>query len=142
MCSMLSNMSRMQTGSLYAAMNELSNHDHSRFLTRTNRVVGRLYKPEDAEKAEISVNYGTFRSGAVIQMTWPGAPTIYYGDEAGVFGWTDPDNSGEHSPGERKTWNSRNFTGISRGSGTGLRRPTRGVKAAAGGEWCDRVWTF
>lgn len=92
MCSMLSNMSRMQTGSLYAAMNELSNHDHSRFLTRTNRVVGRLYKPEDAEKAEIGVNYGTFRSGVVIQMTWPGAPTIYYGDEAGVFGWTDPDN--------------------------------------------------
>ena len=92
MCSMLSNMSRMQTGSLYAAMNELSNHDHSRFLTRTNRIVGRLYKPEDAEDAEIGVNYGTFRSGAVIQMTWPGAPTIYYGDEAGVFGWTDPDN--------------------------------------------------
>ena len=28
----------------------------------------------------------------VIQMTWPGAPTIYYGDEAGVCGWTDPDN--------------------------------------------------
>ena len=25
-------------------------------------------------------------------MTWPGAPTIYYGDEAGVCGWTDPDN--------------------------------------------------
>ena len=92
MCSMLSNMSRMQTGSLYAAMNELSNHDHSRFLTRTNRMVGRLYKPEDAENAEKGINYGTFRSGALIQMTWPGAPTIYYGDEAGVCGWTDPDN--------------------------------------------------
>ena len=92
MCSMLSNMSRMQTGSLYAAMNEISNHDHSRFLTRTNRVVGRLYKPEDAENAEKGINYGTFRSGALIQMTWPGAPTIYYGDEAGVCGWTDPDN--------------------------------------------------
>ena len=25
-------------------------------------------------------------------MTWPGAPTIYYGDETGVCGWTDPDN--------------------------------------------------
>jgi alpha-glucosidase len=25
-------------------------------------------------------------------MTWPGAPTVYYGDEAGVCGWTDPDN--------------------------------------------------
>ncbi len=28
----------------------------------------------------------------MIQMTWPGAPTVYYGDEAGVCGWTDPDN--------------------------------------------------
>ena len=27
-----------------------------------------------------------------MQMTWVGAPTIYYGDEAGVCGWTDPDN--------------------------------------------------
>ena len=27
-----------------------------------------------------------------MQMTWPGAPTIYYGDEAGLCGWTDPDN--------------------------------------------------
>ena len=26
------------------------------------------------------------------QMTWPGAPTVYYGDEAGVCGWTDPDS--------------------------------------------------
>ena len=25
-------------------------------------------------------------------MTWPGAPTIYYGDEAGLCGFTDPDN--------------------------------------------------
>jgi alpha-glucosidase len=27
-----------------------------------------------------------------MQFTWPGAPTIYYGDEAGVCGFTDPDN--------------------------------------------------
>ena len=26
------------------------------------------------------------------QMTWIGAPTLYYGDEAGVCGFTDPDN--------------------------------------------------
>ena len=25
-------------------------------------------------------------------MTWIGAPTVYYGDEAGVCGFTDPDN--------------------------------------------------
>ena len=38
------------------------------------------------------VNKAVFMEGVVIQMTWPGAPTIYYGDEAGVCGWTDPDN--------------------------------------------------
>ena len=30
--------------------------------------------------------------GVVMQMTWVGAPTIYYGDEAGVCGFTDPDS--------------------------------------------------
>ena len=25
-------------------------------------------------------------------LQWPGAPTVYYGDEAGVCGFTDPDN--------------------------------------------------
>jgi alpha-glucosidase len=28
----------------------------------------------------------------MIQFTWPGAPTLYYGDEAGVCGFTDPDS--------------------------------------------------
>ncbi len=32
------------------------------------------------------------REAVAIQMTWVGAPTIYYGDEAGVCGFTDPDN--------------------------------------------------
>lgn len=91
MCAMMDNMTAMQTPSLMAAMNELSNHDHSRFLTRTNRKVGRL-DSKGAAEAETGLNYGTFRSAAVVQMTWPGAPTIYYGDEAGVCGWTDPDN--------------------------------------------------
>ena len=39
--SMQENMSRMSWDSLACAMNELSNHDHSRFLTRTNGQVGR-----------------------------------------------------------------------------------------------------
>ena len=34
-------------------------------------------------------------------MTWPGAPTIYYGDEAGVCGFTDPD-TGAPIPGGRE----------------------------------------
>ncbi len=73
------------------AMNELSNHDHSRFLTRTNRKVGRLASAGSRE-AETGLHYSDFYAGVVIQMTWPGAPTVYYGDEAGVCGWTDPDS--------------------------------------------------
>ena len=88
--SMLRKMARMQIPSLYSAMNELSNHDHSRFLTRTNRTVGRL-GTQNPEAAGQGISKAVFREAVVVQMTWPGSPTIYYGDEAGVVGWTDPD---------------------------------------------------
>src|SRR5699024_9841797 len=32
------------------------------------------------------------RIAVTVQMTWIGSPTIYYGDEAGLCGFTDPDN--------------------------------------------------
>lgn len=72
-------------------MNELSNHDHSRFLTRTNRKVGRTHTL-GPDAANYDIDKGIFRQAVVFQMTWPGAPTVYYGDEAGLCGWTDPDN--------------------------------------------------
>lgn len=84
-------MSRMQTNTVMTAMNQLSNHDHSRFLTRTNQVVGRI-GTAGPEKAGENVKPCVLREAVVIQMTWPGAPTVYYGDEAGVCGWTDPDS--------------------------------------------------
>lgn len=73
------------------AMNQLSNHDHSRFMTRTSHKVGRTNTlgPQAANEGN---NPAVFREGVVIQMTWPGAPAVYYGDEAGVCGFTDPDN--------------------------------------------------
>lgn len=89
--SMYYHMSRMQGQSLMVAMNQLSNHDHSRFLTRTNHIVGRI-GTAGAEMAEFDVNYGIFREAVMVQMTWPGAPALYYGDETGVCGWTDPDS--------------------------------------------------
>ena len=79
------------TPSLFVAMNELSNHDHSRFLTRTNRKVGRM-NTLGPEAANEGINKAVMREAVLIQMTWPGAPTIYYGDEAGLCGFTDPDN--------------------------------------------------
>ena len=95
-------MSRMQNQSLLVAMNELSNHDHSRFLTRTNRMVGRVGTAGTAAASQ-DIDEAIFKQGVVMQMTLPGAPTLYYGDEAGVCGWTDPDN--------RRTypWGHENF---------------------------------
>lgn len=84
-------MSRMMTPSLQAAMNQLSNHDHSRFLTRTNHKVGRVDQL-GCQAAEEGVCPAVMREAIVAQMTWVGAPTLYYGDEAGVCGFTDPDN--------------------------------------------------
>ena len=89
--SMAHHMSNMLTPSLQVAMNELSNHDHSRFLTRTNHMVGRV-EHLGPEAANEYVNKSVMREAVVMQMTWVGAPTIYYGDEAGVCGFTDPDN--------------------------------------------------
>ena len=77
--------------SLQVAMNELSNHDHSRFLTRTNHKAGRVAQL-GTEAAEKDVNKAILREAVIMQMTWIGAPTIYYGDEAGLCGFTDPDN--------------------------------------------------
>ncbi|WP_035800152.1 glycoside hydrolase family 13 protein [Butyrivibrio sp. NC3005] len=78
--------------SMNIAMNELSNHDHSRFLTRTNHVVGRSSDENGFEKANSGVRKSVMREAVVLQMTWTGAPTLYYGDEAGMCGYTDPDN--------------------------------------------------
>ncbi len=88
---MLETMAHLPTPSLQCAMNELSNHDHSRFMTRTNGRAARLGNAGSAAAGE-DIRPAVYREAAVIQMTWPGAPTIYYGDEAGLTGWTDPDN--------------------------------------------------
>ena len=84
-------MRHFMTPSLQGAMNELSNHDHSRFLTRTNHKAGRVAQL-GTEAAEKDVNKAILREAVIMQMTWIGAPTIYYGDEAGLCGFTDPDN--------------------------------------------------
>ena len=96
---MLHHMANYHEPSLQTSMNELSNHDHSRFLTRTNHKVGRIHTL-GSDAASDGVNKGVFREAVVIQMTWVGAPTIYYGDEAGVCGFTDPDNRRTYPWGE------------------------------------------
>lgn len=98
----LTEMAKLPYISLEISMNQLSNHDHSRFLTRTNHVVGRI-ESLGREAAEQGVSEAVYRIAALFQFTWPGAPTIYYGDEAGLCGWTDPDNRRPYP------WGKENF---------------------------------
>ena len=74
-----------------ASMIQLSNHDHSRFLTRTNGIVGRI-NTHKSEDASLGVKLEVMRQAIMMQLTLPGAPTVYYGDEVGVCGFTDPDS--------------------------------------------------
>ena len=70
----------------------------SRFLTRTNHMVGRVDQLGH-EAAEIYTNPAIMREAVVMQMTWVGAPTIYYAMRPG---YTDLQirTTGEHTVGK------------------------------------------
>ncbi|WP_066678993.1 glycoside hydrolase family 13 protein [Clostridium septicum] len=58
----------------YSCMNLLGNHDTERILTMFDE------------------NIDLLKLALVMQMTLPGVPLIYYGDEAGLKGGKDPEN--------------------------------------------------
>ncbi len=90
------------TPSLQVAMNELSNHDHSRFLTRTNRKVGRS-NTLGPEAANVGVNKAVMREAVVIQMTWPRPPSITAMKRA--YAASPIRITGAHTPGGMRTRN-------------------------------------
>ena len=82
------NMSKFQRQSLDVAMNELSNQSHS-FPCKTKphcrTWTGRMelkYANENGKKCIL-------QEAVVMQMIGQAPPTVYYGDEAGMVGWTD-----------------------------------------------------
>jgi 4-alpha-glucanotransferase len=80
----------------YSCMNFLGTHDTTRILTE----LGAAYKPaEKAERAEYHLSpaerelgLARLKLAALILFTFPGSPTVYYGDEAAMEGWEDPFN--------------------------------------------------
>jgi alpha-glucosidase len=68
-------------------MNSLSTHDTARFLWRAGG---------DEWKMKLAI---------IVQMTYVGAPAIYYGDEIGMTGNNDPDNRRTFSW-DTSTWNT------------------------------------
>ncbi|MEO7251066.1 MAG: glycoside hydrolase family 13 protein, partial [Arenimonas sp.] len=75
---------------MYALMNVLSTHDVARSLY--------LFGYEGAGDApeKIAMAKQRLRLAVFFQMIFPGAPTIYYGDEVGVTGAEDPFNRGTY----------------------------------------------
>ncbi|HMM19104.1 MAG TPA: bifunctional glycogen debranching protein GlgX/4-alpha-glucanotransferase [Selenomonadales bacterium] len=86
----------------YAAMNLVGTHDVPRILT----LLGEAPDPDRMtviEQAQYrlpgprrSMAVKRLKMAALWQMTFPGAPCIYYGDEAGLEGYADPFNRGTY----------------------------------------------
>ena len=80
----------------YSAMNFLSTHDTPRILT----LLGGEPVPEDKpgraaarlSPAGYELAHRRLMVGAMLLYAFPGSPTVYYGDEAGVQGYEDPLN--------------------------------------------------
>ena len=70
--------------SLRASLNLLSTHDTARSLWLLGD------HGDDAERANEARR--RYLLAVLMQVAWPGAPTVFYGDEVGVTGGEDPDN--------------------------------------------------
>ena len=80
------------------SLNLLSSHDRARIIS----VLGGMGDPDaipENERAtwhlpddKLGLAKGRFWLATLMQMTYPGVPCVYYGDEAGLQGATDPGN--------------------------------------------------
>ncbi len=81
----------------YAMMNLVGSHDTSRLLSYLDGI------GDDRSDTSIEAAFPTYENTsdtakaqqylvAFLQFTYPGAPTIYYGDEIGMVGADDPDD--------------------------------------------------
>ena len=75
---------------LFALMNLLSSHDQARALHQFGWQADKAGESVDAEV--IALAKQRLKLAVLFQMTYPGSPTVYYGDEVGVTGGDDPYN--------------------------------------------------
>lgn len=98
----------------YSTMNLLGTHDVVRLITQLSGAPPdeTLSREEQAEyrltKEQRHLGVRRQRLAALIQMTFPGVPSIYYGEEAGMEGYRDPLNRfcfpwGQEDP-EMQAW--------------------------------------
>ena len=116
-------------------LNLLSSHDMARFVSLAQGDVSAL------------------RLATLFQMTYPGAPSIYYGDEIGMTGGHDPANRGAFPWHQTESWNTellhefQRLIALRRAAAviaardvplSVVRRRSRGVCAEIGGGSDDR----
>lgn len=80
-------LSRYPSAATHTMLNLLDSHDTARFVT--------IARGDEA----------AMRLATLMQMTYPGAPCIYYGDEIGLPGGRDPD-SRRAMPWDRRQWDT------------------------------------
>lgn len=86
----------------YSNMNLIGSHDEVRALTiLSGAPPEHTMNREEQAKVKLTTEQrelGTARLKllALVQMTFPGVPCIYYGDEAGMHGYKDPLNRGTY----------------------------------------------
>ncbi|MDO4562671.1 MAG: glycoside hydrolase family 13 protein [Clostridia bacterium] len=94
---------------LYASMNLISSHDVPRAFTvlsdapsvkSLSREAQHSYKIPPDKRATAAAR---MRIAAAVQMTMPGVPCIYYGDEIAMEGYADPFNRACFVPGSGDT---------------------------------------
>jgi 4-alpha-glucanotransferase len=82
----------------YAVMNLIGSHDRARVLTLLGDAPSpEKLTPSEQESFKLSPEARTLaiqrlKLLTLVQMSFPGVPCIYYGDEAGLEGYTDPFN--------------------------------------------------
>jgi 4-alpha-glucanotransferase len=110
-------------GAFFSAMNFLGTHDTPRILT----VLGADRTPDQrAERAAYRLSEREYARGAallqlaaVLLYAFPGSPTVFAGDEAGVQGFEDPMNRGTYP------WGRENAALVARFAQLGRLRKTR-----------------
>lgn len=86
----------------YGAMNLIGSHDRARVLTLLGEAPAEEDMAEEErekyrlppEKRRLAID--RLKLLSLMQMTFPGVPCIYYGDEAGMEGYSDPFNRGTY----------------------------------------------
>ena len=114
----------------YGAMNFLGTHDTPRILT----LLGAEHIPAAKEEraafalspAQLARGRAKLRLAGMLLYAFPGSPTLFYGDEAGMQGFEDPLNRGTYPWGQEDTGLLEFFRALGR-----LRKERRSLQSGS-----------